>query len=219
MKKFVILLFSLIFIGLISCNEKQLTRDEIVKRDVEELVLYLLDDRNSYELLRFVLIDSVTFSDNISIFKSFNASLLKRDSLTLARHKLFKKNNSRNYSEEEEKNAEESFNEGKKIIEEINSIENELGDRKDEIASYTYSYSFRGENIKGVLRLKKIIIQTDPAPEYKIINMASKLDELIYAPNAFPGYHKISNMGSRFNELIFAPNGFPVDYEIFKNGF
>jgi len=67
----VIRLFVLIALALTSCSEKQLSQNEIVKKNVEEDVKEKLNNPSSYEFVKLKLIDSVTYSDNIEYRKNF----------------------------------------------------------------------------------------------------------------------------------------------------
>ena len=74
------------------------------------------------------------------------------------------------------------------ILIKIDSIETGLGEKSNEVASYTYLFKFRNNNGFGAKVLNERIIQTTPAPELGIVNMASDRDGLFLNPNDFPGY-------------------------------
>ena len=78
-----------------------------------------------------------------------------------------------------------------KIISEIERLKLELGEKVNDIASYTYLYSFRGNNKMGAKVLNEYILQTDPAPNFGILNLAENEDKVTLNPNDFPGYKEM----------------------------
>jgi len=86
------------------------------------------------------------------------------------------------------KSQENNVLEYKEILKGIDSIKVSLNDRLNDVASYTYSYTFRGNNKMGALVLNTYLIQTDPLAPFEVINIAENEDELFLIPNQFEGY-------------------------------
>lgn len=183
--------FVIFVIGLTSCSEKQLSQDEIVKKNAEEYVKEKMNDPSSYEFVKLELLDSITFNDNIDYRKDYFNRDMEYDRSSLEMQESYKTEIPSMYNEKdvEELNAKIAKNE--RILSKIDSLATLLGARKNEVASYTYVYSFRGNNALGAKILNEYIIQTDPMPDFKIINMTNDKDKLFLNPNDFPGYREM----------------------------
>lgn len=175
----------------ISCSEKKLKQDEIVKLNVEDYLQSQMNDPESYEFVKLELIDSISFSNNIEYRKESFQRNLKYNKDDLERHERYKTDIPSMYSEEKIEEINEKITKNEKILTKIDSIETNLGNRINETASYTYIYSFRGNNKMGAKILKEYIVQTNPAPNFEIINMTDKKDKIYLNPNDFPGYREM----------------------------
>lgn len=181
-------LFTLVTIGLTSCAEKQPTQNEIVQKKVEEYVKSKMNDPKSYEFVKIELIDSVLYSDNIEYRKDNFSQNIEYDQSSLERQESYKTEIPSMYDEQEVKDLKVKIEKNKRILTKIDSLETKLGERKNEVASYTYIFSFRGNNALGAKILNEYVVQTGSAPEYKVINMTDDKDKLYLNPNDFPGY-------------------------------
>lgn len=181
----------LTLIGFTSCTEKQPTRDEIVKKNTEEYLKPKLNDPDSYEFVKLELIDSILYSDNIKYRKEYFQKDLENDKEDLERQERYKTEIPSMYKEEDVTELNEKIAKNEKILSAIDSLETELGPKKDEVASYTYIFSFRGNNALGAKILNEYVVQTDPEPNYKIINMTDDKDKVFLNPNDFPGYREM----------------------------
>jgi hypothetical protein len=74
---------------------------------------------------------------------------------------------------------------------EIDLLADQLGEKANDVASYTYLYSFRGNNKLGAKVLNEYILQTNPAPDFKVLKLAENRDDMILNPNDFPGYREM----------------------------
>lgn len=174
-----------------SCSEKVPTQDDLVKANTEEYLKPKLNDPDSYEFARIELIDSVLYSDNIEWrINNFQRQLdddkeyLKKWSSKLSSYKL----------ESIEKIVDLtniSIEKNEKILNAIDSIKTSLGSKINDIASYTYLFSYRSNNALGVKVLKEYIIQTEPKPTLKVINMTDDKGKVYNTPNSFPGYEEL----------------------------
>ena len=174
-----------------SCSEKVPTQDDLVKANTEEYLKPKLNDPDSYEFARIELIDSVLYSDNIEWrINNFQRQLdddkeyLKKWSSKLSTYKL----------ESIEKIVDLtniSIEKNEKILNAIDSIKTSLGSKINDIASYTYLFSYRSNNALGVKVLKEYIIQTEPKPTLNVINMTDDKSKVYNTPNSFPGYEEM----------------------------
>jgi len=179
---------------LASCeNEKPLSRDEIVRNNVEEYLTSTMNDPESYEFVELKLFDSVLYKDNINYRKNHFQQNIDNDSGNLE-FQLKYKTSMFNQKEVDKLNA--SIKRNREILADFDSIETTLGERINEVASYTYLFQFRENNSFGAKVLKEYILQTDQ--DFNVINLASDKDEVYVTPNVFPGYEDIIKKYSRF---------------------
>ena len=189
--KIAIGLFALVSIGLTSCAEKEPNRDEIVKKNAEEYIKSKMNDPKSYEFVKIELVDSVLYSDNIEYRKEYFKRKMEYDQSSLEREESDKTEFPILYDEKRVQELNSKIEKNKRILTKIDSLASELGERKNEVASYTYIFSFRGNNALGAKILNEYAVQTDQAPEYKIINMTDEKDKMFLNPNDFPGYREM----------------------------
>ncbi len=189
--KMVIGLFAFIALGLTSCSEKLPTQDDIVKKNAEEYVKEKMNDPSSYEFVKLELIDSVLFSDNIEYRKDYFSRNMEYDRSSLERQESYKTEFPSMYDEKDVDDLKAKIEKNERILAKIDSLANQLGERKNEVASYTYIFSFRGNNALGAKILNEYVVQTDPSPDFKIINMTDDKDKIYLNPNDFPGYREM----------------------------
>lgn len=72
----------------------------------------------------------------------------------------------------------------------IDSLSATLGDQVNDVASYTYLFTFRATNAMGAKVLNEYLVQTGPKPELEVINFTDDMDELFLNPGDFPGYRE-----------------------------
>jgi hypothetical protein len=185
------LVFFLTLIGFTSCTEKQPTQDEIVKKNAEEYLKPKLNDPNSYEFVKLELIDSILYSDNIKYRKENFQKDIEYNKENLERQASYKTEIPSIYKEEEVDELNDKIAKNDKILLAIDSLETALGSKKNDVASYTYIFSFRGNNALGAKILNEYIVQTDPKPELTINNMTDDKDKVFLNPNDFPGYREM----------------------------
>lgn len=186
----------ILVLALSSCGEKKPTKDELVKMKAEEYVKSKMNDPASYEFVKLDLLDSVTFNDNIEYRKSYFSRNMGYDKERLERLMRYKTEIPSMYKQSEVDELNEKIAKNERILTAIDSIANILEARKNEVASYTYIFSFRGNNALGAKILNEYILQTDPSPEYNVINMTNDRDKVFLNPNDFPGY---KDMITKFN--------------------
>ncbi len=186
---FVLLAF--ITIGLISCSVKQPTQDDIVKKNLEEYVKEKMNYPSSYEFVKLELKDSITYNDNIEYRKDDFRRNMEYDLNSLQRQETYKAEIPSMYDEKEVEELKAKIEKNEKILSKIDSLATLLGDKKNEVASFTYLFSFRGNNALGVKILNEYVVQTNPAPDFKIINMTDDKNKIFLNPNDFPGYREM----------------------------
>lgn len=179
-----VLLLTLLVSFLFSCGNEN-NREDRVKQNVEELIKKSMDDPKSYEFVSIEVIDSVTYKDNIDYRKEhFVKSLnMNRDNIDFYTE-IGKNEEIEKYQLEMKKDS--------LIIDEINSIEQKLGDEVNKIASYTYQFKCRGNNKFGAKILVSYYVQTDFRND-SIINITDDIDKLYLNPTDFPGYIDLLN--------------------------
>lgn len=184
----------IVIIGLTSCMEKEPTRDEIVKRNVEEYLKPKMNDPESYEFVELRLTDSILYSDNIKFRKESFQQQIKYNSDLLEIIENYKTEFPKLWEDEKKEEAVNliaEINKNKEIIFKIDLLESELGQKANNVASYTYFFKFRGKNKMGAKVLNEYILQTDHSPEFKVINLADDKGKVFVAPNGFPGYNEM----------------------------
>jgi len=193
-------LVSLLFFAFVAwgCNNQQDTREEsktqkeIVRDNAEAYLKPNMNDPESYEFVDLTLMDSVIYADNVEYRKNHFSRDLESNRRSLERQEEYKDGAlSSMYNEEEVAKLEERIGRNNKILEAIDSLEVALGDELNDVASYTYIYSFRGNNAFGAKVLNEYILQTNPAPDFEIINMTTDEKRIILNPNNFPGYQEM----------------------------
>jgi hypothetical protein len=184
-------LFAFIAIGLTSCSKKQPTQDDIVKKNTQTYVKEKMNDPSSYEFVKLELIDSITFNDNIEYRKDDFSRNMEYDQSSLDRQEGYKTELPSIYNEKDVKELKAKIEKNERVLSKVDSLANILGDRKNEVASYTYIFSFRGNNALGAKILNEYVVQTDSAPDFKIINMTDDKDKMFLNPNDFPGYREM----------------------------
>lgn len=189
--KMAIGLFTLITLGLTSCSEKAPNQDEIVKNNAEEYLKPKLNDPKSYEFVKIQLKDSVLYSDNIQYRKVTFSKYIQDDMDDIKRKEAYRIEIPSMYDEKEIEELKANITKNEKILAKIDSLETKLGNKKDEVASYTYTFSFRGNNGMGAKILNEYILQTNSSPDFKVINMTDDKDKVYLNPNDFPGYREM----------------------------
>jgi hypothetical protein len=174
-----------------SCGEsakKEVSQYDQVLLSVENAVKPKLNDPKSYEFVELVLVDSVLYSENVEYRLSGFKKYLDDSRRGVEDLKRYKESESILYDSLKLVNREKDILENEEIIQGIDSIRMSLGDKLNDVASYTYSFSFRGNNKMGALVLNTYLVQTDPVAPFGVINLAKNEDELFLNPNQFEGY-------------------------------
>ncbi|QXP61541.1 hypothetical protein [Olleya sp. HaHaR_3_96] len=178
-----------VVLGMTSCqSEKEPTQQDIVKKNVEEYLKPKMNDPESYEFAELKLTDSILYSDNVKYRKEYFEKNLKYDKDDLERQERYKTEIPSMFSEEKVTELNSKIEKNEKILSEIDRLSTELGDKANDVASYTYYYSFRGNNKLGAKVLNEYILQTNPSPDFKVVNLAKNRDQVLLNPNDFPGY-------------------------------
>ena len=183
---------AIVAFGLTSCqSEKEPIQQDIVKKNVEEYLKPKMNDPESYEFAELKLTDSILYSDNVKYRKEYFEKNLKYDKDDLERQERYKTEIPSMYSEEKVTELNSKIEKNEKILSEIERLSTELGDKANDVASYTYYYSFRGNNKLGAKVLNEYILQTNPSPDFKVLKLAEKRDQVLLNPNDFPGYREM----------------------------
>lgn len=173
---------------LISCeSNKEPKQEAIVKQNVEDYLKPKMNDPASYEFVDLRLSDSVLYIDNIKFRREFFQQVIK------STEDVFKVNGKKvdiaaMYNEDVARTIENEINKINVILIKIDSLETLLGENKNNIASYTYRFSFKGTNKHGTKVMNEYILQTSPAPDFRVLNLTDDKDGVHLTPNDFPGY-------------------------------
>lgn len=165
-----------------SCNNEP-TKNDIIRKNAEELIKNSMHDPASYEFVSIEVIDSDTYKNNINqrknLFSKRLASGYRSLSFDLENNRIDDMN--------------KTLLEIKKdslILVGIDSIENSMKDKINDVISYTYLFKIRGKNEMGVKILSEYYIQTN-AENNEIINLVDDEKKLYLTPFNFPGYEEL----------------------------
>lgn len=184
-------LFGLLAIGLSSCADNEPSHEDILRKQVEDFIKSEINTPQGYKFVELTLIDSVLFSNNINYLRQNYSQNLDFDYSSMKRQESFQTEDPSMYDANEVNKLKASLNKYKQIITKIDSIEADMGDRKNDVASYTYLLSFLEKDDSGAEVMNKFIVQTGEAPDYKILNVTRDPRNLNPSPNEFPGYQEI----------------------------
>lgn len=185
---FILIAFAFIYN---SCTQKEPTRDEIVKNNIEEYIKPNLNDPESYEFVSLTLLDSVLFIDNINFRKEMFSNRIKNAEASLGAMTRGNEEFPMTFSEEEMNKYKIEIENNKTIYSKIEEVEKSMGDKVNDVASYTYVFKMRGNNKMGAKVLNDYFVQTEPSPTLSILNVTDDRDKLYLAPNGFPDYEDI----------------------------
>jgi hypothetical protein len=191
MKFLSISILTISILALSSCGEsvkKEVSQYDHVLQSVESQVKPKLNDPKSYEFVELVLVDSVLYSENVEYRVNYFMSSLEWAKGRVDDMSRYKESESILYDSLELRRQSADIVKYDAILNGIDSIKTQMGERLNDVASYTYSFSFRGNNKMGALVLNTYLIQTDPSSPFGVVNIAKNDDELYFNPNEFEGY-------------------------------
>ena len=190
MRNFISTFFFLALI--LGCKSDKESKDEIVRNNVEEIFQKILNDPESYELVELELIDSALFIHKINFRKKILNSRMEIAKMTVDQQTRFKEKAPSMYSEDNLLKAQETMKEIEKKVSSIDSIGIVLGDKVNEVASYTYLFKARANNKFGAKILNSYYVET--SPNLEVFNIFDKDGEILFStPNGFSGYDEIMN--------------------------
>lgn len=178
-RKFIIAsLLSFTLVGLIACSQKNPSPKAKVRVQAETVIKNLMVDSSNFSSVKFEVFDSVLYSDNIALRKAYFNRRLKVDREQLKEskeHPSFESLTDKIELKEE-------------ILTQIDELEEGMGSRTNEVASYTYLLVYSESNADNQFELDTIYVQTKAAPNFEILYFTDQLTSLIESPNDFPGY-------------------------------
>ncbi|MDC8002494.1 hypothetical protein POV27_00390 [Aureisphaera galaxeae] len=178
-----------LFSGLTSCGSNpNEDRQNIVKTNLESSLLKKLHAPDSYQFGALELVDSVLYKDNVTYHKNFYSLNLNGAKEGLERQQKYKEEKSSMYVEEKVNSLNAEVKKYETILTEIDKLTEQLGEKTNDVASYTYRFTFKSENTQGVLSEYKYLVQTKPGPDYKIIELVQNESQALLHPNDFPGF-------------------------------
>ncbi len=183
---------TVLFFGLTSCeSSKKADQQEIVKTNIEASLLKRLHAPDSYQFGALKLTDSVLYKENVEYHKNFYTMNLKADKANLEKQLKYKVEKPSMYVEEKVNSLTAEIEKYEKILLEIDQLTEGLGDKANDVASYTYRYTFKSKNTKGATSEYKYIVQTKPGPDFKVIELVQNEAQALLHPNDFPGYNEM----------------------------
>ena len=154
-------------------NVTPLSRNEIVKRDSQEILKKTLNDPASYQFADFNLLDSMTYRQSLDFRrKSFSDFLDQSKSLAIYSSDKYTKKNI-------EMNAE--------ILQGLDSLAEVDEACLDSICAYKYELSYRAKNDFGAIVFGSVLLWSDY--DGKVIDMAESEDKISLVPKDIPGYY------------------------------
>ena len=210
MKK--LFLFSLVasMMLLYSCGR---SKEDIVRSNVEDLILPLMDDPRSYEFASIELIEQLTnyqlIAQKIDDYDHAIAIaqiLLDGDLSRQERMREHRESGSTvlfNQADYERVSAQIVAAQGRierntNIIAALENLKANFGETLHDVAANTFRFSFRGANALGATVLNTIYVQTDNTSEFNIVYLADTRDELLSVPVEVEGW---ANILSRYPRI------------------
>ncbi|GAB2549852.1 hypothetical protein [Spirosoma aerophilum] len=170
-----------------ACQKKR-NQIDIVRQNAETYIKPKLNDASSYEFVEITLLDSTSYRDNIKYRIDSFGEEIQSDKAELKRQEGYRRSFPTLYDKNEVRELQGKITQNNKIIKEIKAIENQMGTHVNDIAAYKYLFKLRGTNAFAAKMLNEYILQTGPAPDYKVLNMTTDPDKVYLNPNEFPGY-------------------------------
>lgn len=195
LNRFLLFLIMSIVVGTSSCSVKEPSKYDIIKQNAEEKIKSIMNDPDSYEFNKLEIIDSFLYRDNIKYRRDYFTENLSEVLKDIEEEEYYKVkfpsifNEMKYNSLLEDKEKQLKIN--KIVLPKIDSLETLLGNKVNDVASYTCIFSFRGNNLLGAKALTHYYLQTSPSPDFKITNLTTDEDELFLNPNDFPGYREM----------------------------
>lgn len=205
MKKVLIVsLMAFIVIMFYSCKPNP---EKIVKNNIKEYVKKHFNDPESYEFISLTPFDTVLYKENIEFrveyYKhgiEFDKSQIEHSESMIELEKEYidlwpadsdYRIESINKYTNDIKEYSKEIQMYENIIYAIDSLKEVMGEKINNVASYTFILKCRANNAIGAKTLNSFYIQT--TPEYEILNFTEEEKKVYLAPNGFPGYDEIIN--------------------------
>lgn len=154
-----------------ACQEHSKSRKEIIEENINKWIQEYVSNPNDFKIEAIVLYDSITISDNIEF-----------------RRRDFQKDREFNMNHLDGKGVDE-LNE---IINGIDSIEQALGDKLNNVLVYKYVMRANSKNFAyGARTTQDYYIIVDSAKTWDIIQITSDFNKLFLNPKDFPGYQEL----------------------------
>ena len=183
---------------LFGCSESPPTKDDIVRANVEAKLKENMNDPASYEFVSLVLIDSITFGDNAKHRTDYWDDEVNSATREIEQGYKYRDSYAEmgvdpptSYSPEALVKLEAKLERNREVRNKVNELADGLGSQSEQVASYTYTFKFRGNNALGAKVVNEYFVQTGPPPALEIINMVQEQGKLFLNPGDFPGYRDL----------------------------
>ena len=183
-----------------SCAQKEPTQDETVRRNAEAHIMEKMNDPASYEFVKLELVDSIVMRDYISSVREGVEFSIESGREQIERLLSYKDDPWRGeLSSSDEDNLlrmQERLPKNEKILVGIDSLTDTIGEQVNDVVSYLYFFSFRANNAMGAKILNEYIIQTNAAPDFKIIAMVDDIKDILFDnPDWLPSMTELIEKG------------------------
>lgn len=172
-------------------------RDDIVRRFAEEYY-WNAAGKNGYEFISLEEINVVYYKDNIQFRRQYiqqqiddnqgmlEVALVKRDSFP----DLIAGKDTIPFYDKKIADYQGKIDRYQQVLLGIDSLAEALGDTANQVASYTYKYTLKGDNESGQQVTQQYYLQTNQG--YGILHFTNDTAELYPNPNDFPGYREMA---------------------------
>ena len=192
MKKVILLSLIATSLFLSSCGSK--SKEDIVRRNIEYVLIPTMNNPRSYEFAALELINTIStndvFDEIINIYYDnvrfeiellnlrvdIGEELLRND--PLLQSAFSQRENERN--RENVKSSIARMNDAKsRLSETISKIDELRIDIEERDVSHTFRFSYRGTNTMGAIVLNALYVQTDTSRDFNILHIAENKDDIL----------------------------------------
>lgn len=198
MKKVVLLSLVATSLFLFSCSR---SKEDIVRRNVEAVLVPSMNNPRSYEFVSIELIDALSnlriLDHRIVIYnlqKELETVLINTNKLDLEylglrrslrhlRHVRFDRFDAEEY-EKLRKDVyirESKVERYERVVYALTGLKRKYSEHLSQSVSYTFRFVYRGQNAMGATVLNSIYVQTDTSPEFGLLNLAERSGELLFS--------------------------------------
>ena len=156
---------------MLGCDSSLQKKELTIQENAEKIIKAEMNDPDSFEFDKLILLDSVTYKQNIDYWRAVFELRTQLAEKALQKEIGFKTTNPRVYKEEYLQIIKDDISQKTSIVARIDSVEFQNQGNLNDVAIYTYLYRFRANNVFGGKILNSYIIQVGGAPHFQIMGM------------------------------------------------